>query len=171
MEKFLKLLNPWETVGDDIFAVGRQQKRAEAEFPKVVERSNLHYWRPGDSITTEGTRYLIALAASYSLYDLRFADVINEALLRPFAQPVRIDVFNIYDYKENSEFSQYFPDIGPKLGYIATPIVGVWKEGVHEETLFIHDARKRVLHDLKSRYSAEEVVSGLSPPHPKLMED
>ena len=85
MKKFLKLLDPYERPAffDSEAAVryiDEEQQRAREQFPLMVAQSNLHYWRPGDPISTQGIRFLLALGAGFSLKDLRFADVFNEAL-------------------------------------------------------------------------------------------
>jgi hypothetical protein len=157
MEKFLKLLNPWDTREGLGLSVGEQQRRAARLFPNMVRRSNLHYWCPGDPISKEGTRCLIALAASYSLKDLRFSDVINEALFTPFDRPKRIDVFNIDDCISFDDLAQYCP--GLSVEYAETPIVGVWEEGVYQkpylttkqESMFFVILKRRTRRETLSR--------------------
>lgn len=167
--RFLKLLDPWETKEGSSLTVGEQQGRAAQLFPTLVERSNLHYWRPGDDICGHGRRFLMGLAASFNLQDLRLADIVN--LEVPRNPGVRVDVFNVAaDCLDVSDLSRYYPDL-PSLSYVDTPVVGFWKNGIYQLVRFGFDARKFILEALNSSVRAEESVSGLSPPDRKLMED
>jgi hypothetical protein len=173
MKKFLKLLNPWEKKGFlESEAAGRfveeQQRRAREQFPAMVDHSNLHYWRPGDAISRQGTRFLIALGAGFSLHDLRFADVLNEALSNPLSRPIRVDVFDIEDLSNWEDLHHYFPGTTRTR---VTPVVGVWEDGTYQTTLYGAAGMDRVLSELQIPMNAKDVVSNLCPPDPKLMED
>lgn len=124
--KFLKLLDPYELTDNDPSAAGRQQQRVAELFPKLVTKSRLHYWRPGDAIVADGVRLLIGLAASYDLKDLRLADIINDT--QEWKPNLHIDVFNVEDCNDIKDVPEYFPGIA--LDYYVTPIVGIWEKGV-----------------------------------------
>ena len=96
MEKFIKLLDPWNSVpfGPGL-TIAEQAIRARQAFPEMVARSNLAYWRPGDAIQHSGTRFLLGLAVSFSLSDLYLADLLNEALGKCAAAMPRVDVFDL----------------------------------------------------------------------------
>ncbi len=166
--KFLKLLDPWATQEGSSLTVGEQQQRCAELFPQLVERSNLHYWSPGDEVTTDGRRILIGLAASFDLKDLRLADIINDELNRNCS--VRVDVFNVAkDCANAGDLAKYYPN-HPE-SYFATPIVGFWQDGDFESMECGFEARRLILAVVNSSTSAEESVAGLTPPAPHLMED
>jgi hypothetical protein len=168
MLRFLKLLDPWETREGSGLDVGQQQRRAREVFPVYVQRSRLHYWRPGLELHP-GLRLLIGLAATFSLRDLRLADVINDALCR--RRDGWVDVFNIEgDCQSGEDLESYFPGIEPGAA-MAPPILGVWRDGSLKELLNGHHARARALELVGSPMSAEEVVRGLSPPSQEMLQE
>ncbi len=165
--KFLKLLDPWETQEGAGLLVEEQQRQAAELFPKLVNDSRLHYWRPGDAIVSDGERYLIGLAASFDLRDLRLADIINELLS---SKPsVRVDVFNVEDCSDTRDIRKYFPGFDPPC--YSNPWVGRWENGVHKATRFSFKARSYILESLGSTITAAEAGAGLCPPDPSLMDD
>ena len=104
------------------------QRRASQELPFVLAKSNLHLWSLGDSIVSNGTRFLIGVA-TWSLYDLRLLDALDEVLsLGKRAE--RIDVFNLDSCQTQEEISAFVANIGK---VIATPVVGVWRDGLQVE--------------------------------------
>jgi hypothetical protein len=165
--KFLKLLDPSALPTNDISAPGKQQRRAFEIFPTLVSQSRLHYWSPGDSIRAIGERYLIGLAASFDLRDLRLADIINEVLGRETA--AQVDVFNLEDCQTARDLPKYFPDLSGT--YYQNPLVGMWRDGIHITTKFGFDARRFILESLKSPVPAADSVAGLCPPDRRLIED
>lgn len=172
MEKFLKLLDPRKVVMQQPGSIAQQAHAAREEFPRMVRRSNLHYWRLGDPILTEGTRFLIGLAVTFSLYDLRFADIVNEALSKPPNNAKRVDVFDILDCQTWDELNGYFGETPiPFLGWGTHPIVGIWQDGVFQRKLIGHEGMDHVLRDLGASVSVEEIVTSVNPPAPGLFED
>ena len=165
--KFLKLLDPFSLQTNDITAPGRQQEQAALLFPKLVEQSNLHYWRPNDEIVSHGLRLLVGLAATFDLKDLRLADIINEQLDR--SSSVHVDVFNVAsDCSNFADLANYYP-VEP-ASYVATPMVGFWRDGKFESVESGFEARRLILEAVGSSVSAEESVSNLAPPDPSLMD-
>lgn len=158
--RFLKLLDPYELVGDDVTAVGRQQQAAHRLFPELVAKSRLHYWRLGDPVTAGGMRLLIGLQASFNLSDLRLADIINDELQR--GQRVHLDVFDVYDWAGDQELTEYIP--GLESQYCPTPWLGIWQDGVHQATYIGHAAREFVLEAVGSALDADMATRNLSPP-------
>lgn len=167
--KFLKLLDPLELESNDPSAPGRQQRRAFELFPDLVAKSNLHYWRLGDEVSSRGCRLLVGVAASYDLKDLRLVDIINAELETHSSDQPKVDVFNIDDCRELAELPRFFPDLTPE--YHTPPFVGVWNDGVHEETRCGHKARELILELLDSSITVDEAVAGLTPPDRQLVDD
>lgn len=168
MVRFLKLLDPRE----------KRQHRAGELFPELVRQSRLHYWRPGDPLSSAGVRLLLGLAASFSLPDLRLADVINESLAKN-GEGVRVDVFNMAtDLHALNELEDYYPllkesgQVVPPIGFRSPqPVLGVWRSGVCQEVLFMYNALKRSLEIVKSPITPEELPSQLPPTSWKFFDD
>lgn len=163
--KFVKLLDPAVLPGNDISALGFQQRIAAEQFPELVLQSNLHYWRPGDPIKTTGDRCLLGLAASWDLRDLRLADLVEE-LLRD-NRDVRVDVFNVEDWTSVDQIVQYFP--GFRRSHYSTPIAGWWQNGAIEQVECGVEAKRLIVKRLGLSLSAEDSVFGLNPPDPRFM--
>lgn len=159
---FLNFLNPWSP-----HEPGIRQRKAALLFPSEVAKSRLKYWRPGDAIRVSAIRYLIGVAASYSLGDLRFLDVLNNAL-KVGPRQIAVDVFNIADVIDESKWSNYFPQHGP---YACTPVVGKWHNGVFQGLTCGAPAIDEILTVVGSHLTASQILHGLSPPAPELMEE
>lgn len=117
-----------------------EQDHAEKQFPLLTGGSNLHLWRPGDAICSKGRRILIGVA-TYSLYDMRLLDRVDETLRGLGDQALRVDVFSTLDCKTQEDFNQYVPGIG---NVWQTPVVGIWENGRLEETASGAAARRLV---------------------------
>jgi hypothetical protein len=104
---------------------GEDQQRAARELPAAVAASKLHWWRPGAAVASSGMRLLIGVAP-YSAYDLRFLDLVNQALQTSLPDAPRVDVFDTLDCQRVEDFDAYVPGIGPVL---QTPVVGLWENG------------------------------------------
>src|SRR5438132_13916962 len=131
MEKFARLLNPYEVVAEPPGElVAPQGVRARLLFRTMVEGSCFHYWSPGVPMVTSGLRYLIGMAVTWSLVDLHFADILNEALAKQNGAGAQVDVFDVEDAESWEALDRYFPntDLG-KPGWHAHPIVGRWEKG------------------------------------------
>src|SRR5947209_2157627 len=97
----------------------------DERFPAAVADSRLRLWSLGDPIPERGTRLLIG-AATWSGYDMRLLDVIDDALARLGDGAPRVDVFNAGILTSQEEIQRYVPGIGPVL---QMPVVGVWRDG------------------------------------------
>ena len=79
--KFLKLLDPWNvTVDGPGMTIRQQALRARELFPQLVAESRLKYALIDGLPPEHGTRWLIAMAPTFSLQDMRFADLLNERM-------------------------------------------------------------------------------------------
>lgn len=115
--------------------------RAAWRFAEVVGRSALRSWRPGDPSAASGRRLLIGVA-TYSVYDMRLLDVLDEAMRRADSQALQIDVFDIEPCRSHTDFSQYIPGVGKVF---QTPVFGIWVDGRLQETAQGAQARKQIL--------------------------
>jgi hypothetical protein len=169
--KFLKLLDPRDCREGTGLSVGAQQNLASQRFPALVAKSRLHYWRPGYPIPTSGTRILAGLAASFSLLDLRFADVLNEALGYPTTVPLQVDVFNLQDdVTAKGSLAPYFP--GLRDPCVTTPVIGIWKDGVHQGNWIGGKGIDVALEILNVPLTVADLARSLEAPiRPELMED
>jgi len=102
----------------------------EAGLVDALRTSNLHYWRPGDSIPNSGRRVLIG-ALVFSPGDMRVLDVLDTTLPKQREEIVdRLDVFSLSEVPEAEGLRSYFPGFE---GRTLSPLVGVWIDGVKEE--------------------------------------
>jgi hypothetical protein len=166
--KFLKLLDPR---GVTAFGPGptiaERARAAHGLFPQLVKQSRLRYWRPGDAVEQSGARLLIALAPTYSLMDLRFADVLNEALATRQVQDVVVDVFAIDDIRDVRQIGEYYPGL---KNAVCTPIAGLWNHGRLEGIHFAGNAINFVFRYLRIDHSAERVSASVRPPAADLLD-
>ena len=138
MGMFLRLLDPRSPLHP-----GEQQLIAANEFPKLVAKTQLHYWSPNQPVTDKGVRILIGLQASFNLPDLRLADVINECLTKQPRDDVRIDIFNSQDDQEFCrDPKKYYPK-NPDV--VPSPYVGIWNNGRFIGIWFGSDAIEKLI--------------------------
>ena len=168
---FLRLLNPRDPAHSGVDGPGRQQRAAAAQFPELVAGSLLRYWRPGDAIATSGQRFLIGAAASYSLYDLRFLDVVNQSL-RDHRPNVVVDTFNLDDLRGplplEAAWRSYFP--GTTVIYM-TPVIGEWMDGRFIGLSGGGSAMDHVLKVVGSTRLSSQICRETQPPEAELMAD
>lgn len=98
---------------------------ADRAFPTLVAKSHLHLARPDEPIPAKGLRILLGIA-TWSEYDLRLLDVVNDALSESNRPHMTVDVFNIGGL-QSGDFEKLIPGLGP---IYQTPIVGIWRDGV-----------------------------------------
>lgn len=166
--RFLKLLDPRSvTPFGPGLTIAEQARQAREMFPKLVSESRLSYWRPGEPIARSGTRFLVGLAPTFSLSDMRLADLLNESLKSKPPMDLVIDVFDADDVQEKS-VAEFFPG----LDRIATtPIVGIWENGRLQRVLSGADAMNFVLQDLGIPETANTLVKSVRPPPSDLLDD
>ena len=139
---------------------GEHQRTVERNFAAAITDSRLRLWRPGDPITGQGTRVLIGVA-TWSGYDMRLLDVIDEGMARGPA-PV-VEVFNTSDCHTHDDFKKYVPGMG---AVCQTPVVGIWRDGRLEWSGQGAEARERVARMFGS--TSVEIVEHIKdgpPPH------
>ena len=147
--KFIELLDPSDLPNNDPSAVGEQQKRAGELFPSLVEASNLCYWKPGDTIQSEGVRYILGMAASFNTLDLKLADLLNQRLSELNDPLIQVDVFNILDITKIEDINLYFSDApNVTLGWHCTPLVGKWVDGIQIHASAMESGRNFMLQEL-----------------------
>lgn len=134
--RFVELLDPEKLRKNDPFPVGGQQAATRRLFRSLVERSHLNYWKCGDPEFQTGTRFLLGVGASFSMYELHLADMLDEYLSLPSVREIRIDVFDVDD-PVRSEYDNYIPGMSTA---VTTPILGVWREGQFTRMLQGSDA-------------------------------
>lgn len=169
--RFLKLLDPRGlTLEGPGLTHAEQGRKAREMFPLLVKESRLSYWRPGDAIASRGTRFLIGLAATFSLIDLRLADILNEALASRVRDGLVIDVFDIDDLAQGRLVPLYFPGSGLKT-IAATPVLGIWESGVPQRVLIAGTATNFLLQYFKIGQTAQELRKSVCPPSASLLGD
>ena len=147
--------------------VEEQQIQAGMAFPGLVLNSALSYWRLGDPIPAQGVRFLIAIAPSYNLADLRFADLLNMELKARPRKDLVVHVLNLDD-TQGHPLADYFPGLA---GYPGTPVVGFWEDGRLVDIWRSGEAMNRVLQYFGIPTTAREVHESVCPPSPSLLED
>jgi hypothetical protein len=133
----------------DLFANDDDSDRA---FDMAAAQSHLRSWKPGAPITDRGTRVLVGVA-TWSGYDMRLLDVIDEALGRQDGEAPRVEVFNASYLPNQDVFEQYIPGLPPVFH---TPVVGVWRDGILQERAEGYNARELVARMFGS--SSDEIV-------------
>lgn len=121
---------------------GDQQACVRRTFSAVVAQSPFHLWSPGMPVTGDGRRLLLGIA-SYSEYDMRLLDLLESALDGGAAgETVQVDVFDVLDCTNMTDFEHYIPGIGSVL---QTPVVGVWVDGVLQAKGTGAEAREKLV--------------------------
>ena len=113
------------------------QRRAELELPLVLSRSNLHFWRLGEIIISDTTRFLVGVA-TWSLYDLRLLDALDAEFANG-NRVERVDVFDIDSCRTQEDVSAFIPNIGKVFD---APVVGVWRNELQIKHASGYEGRK-----------------------------
>ena len=124
----------------------------------------------GDPISSRGVRLLIGLAPTFSLPDLRLADVLNDSLASRRPADLAVDVFDIDDLQQGRLIPAYFPDSGLAT-IISTPVLGIWENGHLKSVLIGADAVNFVLNHLGVDQTAETLRMMLCPPTADVLDD
>ncbi len=111
--------------------VGDSNLQVRKSFDEYLDHSALYPWKPGDPVLVYEVRILIG-TAPWSRNDLILLDTLNDSLnssLR-LQSVLRIDVFNFDDCTSQKELDQFIP--GLRLDTVFhTPVVGIWRHGIH----------------------------------------
>jgi hypothetical protein len=167
--KFIKLLDPrGVTLSEPGLTIAKQALQAREMFPSLVSQSRLSYWRVGDPVAFDGVRFLIGLAPTFSLPDLRFADVLNESLATQPRPDLTVDVFDVDDLQQGQLMPAYFPGL---KGISSTPVVGIWNHGQLMDVRTGAEAMNLVLQRLSIDETAEKIVKSVRPPSNALLDD
>ena len=108
------------------------------EFPAVVSQSHLNYWRAEDEIEGTGNRILVGVAPGWDDLDIKLLDDLDHALSPGRYSDYHIDVFDISICEQMEDLKKYIPEIE---GAYHTPLVGLWKNGVFQKSIWGYDGR------------------------------
>lgn len=122
-------------------------------FAVSVLRSPLHLWRPGEPVEQRGVRLLLGVA-TWSGYDMRLLDVVEEALVRDSSTAPTVDVFNTQDCQRPGAFRRYIPGLRKVF---QMPVAGIWREGALDWSGQGYEAREQVARMFGS--SSAEIVT------------
>jgi hypothetical protein len=123
----------------------RQQTRARQRFPEEVHSHGFRLWQPGDRYSASGVRFLLGVAAAYSVTDLRLLDDLDTGIRERRFKSGVIDVFDSSGIQKMQEFESYIPGITP---VVQSPVLGVWVNGELKERLQGFHVRRRLLREL-----------------------
>jgi hypothetical protein len=118
------------------------QRLAAKRFPEEARGHGIRLWQPGDPYASVGRRYLLGVAAGYSLQDLQLMDELDLRLRDGWLGDAHLDVFDMSEMRAMEDFEKYIPGITPVY---QSPILGIWKDGVLVERLRGSRARNRLL--------------------------
>src|SRR5687768_8509388 len=82
----------------------------DAQFAELVRAGPLRLWSPGDSVPDRGTRLLVGVA-TWSGYDMRLLDVVAEGVSRDWDKAPVVEVFNVADCRDVSDFKKFVPGL------------------------------------------------------------
>jgi hypothetical protein len=108
----------------------------DAQFWRVLDAAGLVRWRKGDPMAASPQRLLIGLA-SYSVPEVELAQRLIDRL-ETGPLPVCVELFNVLDVKDMSDFQNYVPGMG---SVYQTPVVGLWSDGLLADAVQGSDAR------------------------------
>jgi hypothetical protein len=94
-------------------------------FQERVAASPFRPWSPGDPIPEAGLRLLMGVA-TWSAYDLRLLDLVEETPRENWPTPLVLELFNVDDCRSLDDFDRYIPGLGKVFH---TPVVGLWRDG------------------------------------------
>lgn len=130
-------------------------RQSQQEFPKRVEASHFHLWKPGDEIVTSGDRLLIGVSIACR-YDLRLLDLLDANHNVGGLLHTHIDVF---DWEEITlqNMAEYIPFSEMPLG---GPLVGLWTDGQLVSTAWGYQGRKLISdrYELPEAYLYPKIV-------------
>jgi hypothetical protein len=87
-------------------------------------------------------RYVLIGAAVYSLHELELLDAIVKKRRRHDDPEERLEVLDILTCRQN-DFEEVIPGIGEVL---ATPVFGIWEDGILKEKAWGHKAVQAIKH-------------------------
>jgi hypothetical protein len=109
-----------------------QQSRLQLRYPatgaklsELLSHSSLGLWQLGDGVPGVPSRVLVGVA-TWSGYDMRLLDELNETCMRRPNPNERIEIFDTNDVRQE-QLDEYVPGIGKVVGL---PVVGIWENGI-----------------------------------------
>lgn len=118
--KFVDLLR-------DELGPAKQHRFASDAFARAVEQSSLVPF--GFFGGEPPTHRIVVGLAPYARPELAWADSLSN--IAASVPDLRIEVFNVLECTEMSDFDRYIPSIGRVL---QTPVIGIWSDGVLKES-------------------------------------
>ena len=106
-------------------AAADAQEKARADFPKQVSHSKFGLRNPSDLIPPSGKHFIIGIA-TYSAAELNLLDQVEKSLQNGKLSKPRIEVFDVLDCHQMSDFEKFIPGID---AVYRTPVIGVIFEG------------------------------------------
>ena len=85
------------------------------QLKNLLSHSSLGFWRVGDVVPKVPSWVLVGVA-TWSGYDMRLLDELNEARMRHPNPNERIEVFDTDDIRDQEQFDEYVPGIGKVVG-------------------------------------------------------
>ena len=119
-----------------------QQSSARQRFAAEVRGHGMKLWQPGDPWTAVGERFLVGVAAAYSVHDLKLMDDIDAGVRSGHIVSSAVDIFDISNIGNMSEFEEYIPGMTPVT---QSPVLGIWVDGQLTERLQGFKAKQRLL--------------------------
>lgn len=119
----------------------RQQQAAE-RFETLVRQSTMKLFTRGESGPSRGVRLVIGVAPAWNGYDRLLLDLIDTKLTENPRDDLVVEVFDSDSCESPAELGQYIPGIESATAW---PLLGIWEDGRHTESLWGLDARQRIL--------------------------
>jgi hypothetical protein len=101
------------------------QKKARSGFAKAVSRSRLSLRTPSVPIPRSGRHFILGVAL-YSMEELKLLDELDQSLRSAEAPPPEIQVFDVLECQQISDFGKFVPGIDDVY---RTPVIGVLIDG------------------------------------------
>jgi hypothetical protein len=109
-------------------------------FAEIVTGWNplAHVWRPDDTLVTSGRRVLVGVAV-WSGYDMTLCKALYHAAVSGRMGADRIEFFDVDEVFADATprfdvLERYLPGLTALPDYWPVPMVGIWSEGVLQQT-------------------------------------
>lgn len=172
MPRFVSLLDPRRIVVSNSGTNLEQRAReAQARFPSIVAESALSLWRPGMPVPNLANRYLVGVAVTFAVGDLRFLDVVNDCILQAADPNLIVQTFDLDDTSSSPTLEAYYPGLSvTTLNWNSHPLVGRWEYGQFAELFVGTDGISELLGRFRSPLTAAEILQSVNPFDPKVLD-